>query len=118
MVGDDEAAGGLQLRALVGRAREDDDLALLAQADEDRAEQVVLEPVVQRDLRGRADERDRLRPVQPEGLEHGRVGLEVGEVVLLLEAGVAAQLAGGAVPRQALGRDRLGDDDRLRRAGS
>ena len=45
---------------------------------------------------------------RPSSCEHGRVGLEVGEVVLLLEARVAAQLACGSVSVEPLGRYRLG----------
>ena len=64
-----------------------------AQALEHLREQRVLEAVVERDLGRRAHHHDRLAAVEPELVEHGRVGLEVRQVVLLLEAGVAAQLA-------------------------
>ncbi len=52
----------------------------------------------------------------PELAEHSGVRLEVREVVLLLEARVAAQLAARAVPVKALRRDRVGHDDGLRQA--
>ncbi len=55
----------------------------------------------------------------PECARHGRVGLEVGEVVLLLEAGVLLQLRRDrVVTGEPLGRDRLGDDDARRRAAA
>ena len=48
----------------------------------------------------------------PDAAVLGEVGLEVGEVVLLLQTRIAAQLARrGAVRREALGRDRVGHDD-------
>ncbi len=80
-----------QLGALLGRAREHDGL-LAPQAVEHRGEQRVLEAVVERDGRRRAHDGDRPRRVEPELAEHRLVGLEVREVVLLLEARVAAQL--------------------------
>ena len=48
--------------------------------------------------------------------EHRGVGLEVRQVVLLLEALVGAQLAARAVALQALRRDRVGHDHRARQA--
>ena len=68
--------------------------------------------VVQRDRRRRADDGDRPGAIEAELGEHGGVGLEVRQVVLLLEPFVAAQLVERrAVRRQALGRDRVRDDD-------
>jgi hypothetical protein len=78
------------------------------------AEQVVLEAVIERDRRRRAHHGDRLLRVQAEIGRHLRVGLEIRQVVLLLEAGIASQLATRAVAVQPLGRDRLGNHDRLR----
>src|SRR6185295_6997572 len=93
-LGDDEA---VQLGALLGRAREDDGL-LAAQAVEHGAEQRILEAVVERHRRRRADDGDRPRGVEPELAEDGVVGLEVGQVVLLLQPRVRPQLGGrGAV---------------------
>ena len=63
-----------------------------AQALEHRAEDVVLEAVVERDRGRRAHDGDRRGRVEAELVEHRRVGLEVGEVVLLLEARVAPSL--------------------------
>ena len=58
-----------------------------------RANSGVLEAVVERHGRRRAHDDDRLRRVEPQLAEHRRVGLEVRQVVLLLEPRVAAQLA-------------------------
>ena len=96
-LGDDEA---VQLGALLGDARQDDGLRA-AQAVEDVGEDVVLEAVVERHHRRRAHDGHRLRGVEAQLVEHRRVGLEVGEVVLLLQARVALQLAPRAVARPA-----------------
>ncbi len=56
------------------------------------------------------------RGVEGELHEHGGVGLEVGEVVLLLEALIRAHLAPGAVAVETLGGDRVGHDDGLGQA--
>ncbi len=72
--------------------------------------------VVERDVRRRPHDDEHARPVDAEGRRHGRVGLEAGEVVLLLQAGVAPHLRGpGAERPQALAGDRVGDDDARRR---
>ena len=72
--------------------------------------------MVERDVGRRPDHDERPFGVEPELVEHGAVGLEVGEVVLLLQTGVPAQLRGlDAVAPQALGRNRVGDDDERRR---
>jgi hypothetical protein len=73
-------------------------------------EERISVPVVERDLRGRPHDYEHARPVEP--CDRLRCGLEVGEVVLLLQSLVAAQLRR---PRseagQPLGRDRVGHDD-------
>ena len=79
-----------QLLALGGRAGQDDGLHV-AQAIEQPGEDVVLEAVVERDVGRGADDGQRLVGVQAELVEHGAVGLEVGQVVLLLQPLVAAQ---------------------------
>ena len=64
--------------------------------------------------RGAHDVED-LRALDAELGEHAAVGLEVGEVVLLLEARVADQLApAGAVAREPLGRDRVRHEHAVR----
>ena len=100
---------------LRGHAREHHGLRA-AQPLQDGGEDVVLEAVVERDRRRRAHDGDRLAGIEAQLGQHRRVGLEVGEVVLLLQPGVAAQLAPRAVAVQALGRDRLGHDDGLGQA--
>jgi len=74
-------------------------------------EQIVLEAVVQRDLRRRAHDDDRALAVEPKLGEHRLLRLEVGEVVLLLQALIRAQLACRAVAVEPLWRDRVGHDD-------
>ena len=70
-------------------------------------EHVVLEPVVERQLRRRAQDREQL-PVRREAVRDRRVGLEGGERVLLLQARVPDEpRAVRAVAREALRRDRL-----------
>jgi hypothetical protein len=70
----------------------------------------VLMPVVHRDLRRRAHDDDDPRRVDPQLGEHRVVGLEVRQVVLLLEPRVLGQLAAvHPVLAQPLRRDGLGD---------
>ena len=88
-----------QLRALLRRARQHDRLHGAPQALQDLAEEIVLEAVIQRHRRRRADDRDRPRRVQPELGQDRRIGLEVGEVVLLLEP----RIAGAACPARRSG---------------
>ena len=87
-LGDDEA---VELRALLGDAGQHDGLRA-AQAREDVGEDVVLEAVVQRDHRRRAHDGQRLGAIEAQLVEDRRVGLEVGEVVLLLQPRVARSL--------------------------
>ena len=88
----------------------------LAQALQDPREQVVLEAVVERDLRRRPHDDDRARRVEAQLAEHARIGLEIGQVVLLLQALVRADLAPCAVALQPRRRDRVGHHDRTRQA--
>ena len=53
------------------------------------------------------------RGSMPSSSQDAVVGLEVGQVVLLLETGIAAELAVGAVAVEAPGRDHVGNDDGL-----
>ena len=76
-----------ELSALLGGAGEDHDLGA-PEAVEHAGEEVVLEAVVERDLRRRAHDGDRTSGIQTELAEDGGVGFEVGEVVLLLEPGI------------------------------
>ena len=104
------------LRALLGRAREHHRLGLLAQPLEHPREQRVLEAVVERHLGRRAHDGDGPRRIEPQLPEHGRVGLEVRQVVLLLQPRVAAQLPARAVGVEPLRRDRLGHHHGAREA--
>ena len=119
--GDDEAGNRAQLGALGRGAGQDDDLHSVARggvagAGEHVREQVVGEAVIQRHLRRRADDRDRALRIERQLGEDRRIGLEVGEVVLLLQTRIRANLAVRAVGLQALPRDRVGHDDRSRQA--
>ncbi len=79
---------------------------------QDGEEERVAVAVVQGDLRGRAGDHQPPGRVDPEPAGHGRVRLEIGEVVLLLQPRVAAELRRpGSVARETLGGDGLGDDD-------
>ncbi len=79
-------------------------------------EERVRGAVVERDVGRRPDHHERPAGVEPELLQHRAVRLEVREVVLLLQPRVAAQLRLlDAVPPQALGRNRVGDDHEGRR---
>ena len=71
--------------------------------------------VVERDIRRRAHDDDDALGVDAHLIEHAGVDLEVGEIVLLLEAGILAELLGpDAEALQPLGRDRVGEDHALR----
>ena len=70
--------------------------------------------MVERHVGRRAHDHERPVAVDRELPEHGLVGLEVGQVVLLLQPGVAAQLAARPVAVEALGRDRVGHHDGAR----
>jgi hypothetical protein len=75
-------------------------------------EQRVRVAVIERDVGRRAQHHEHTRRVDAPVGEHGRVGLEVRQVVLLLQARILLQLRRHrAVGLEALGRDRLGDDD-------
>ena len=68
--------------------------------------------MVERHVGRRADDDEDAAPVDAESLDRARVGLEVGQVVLLLETGVAAKLGRlDPVAAQPLRRDDLWDDD-------
>ena len=88
----------------------------IAQALEHTRKEVVLEAVVERNLRGGAHHDDRPPGVEPQLSKDRGVGLEVGEVVLLLQPRVGAHLATCAIAVEALGWDRLGHDHRPRQA--
>ena len=86
---------------------------------EDAREERVRLPVVERDVRGRADEDEHVRLVEPELVEGAAVGLEVREVVLLLQARVLPQLRRAhTVALEPLGWDRLGDEHARGRAAA
>ena len=87
-----------------------------AQAREHPLEELAREAVVERHLRRRAHDHDRPRAVQSQLPHHRRVRLEVGQVVLLLEARVATQLAPGPETLEPLRRDRRGHHHRARQA--
>ena len=117
--GQDEVADRAQLRALALGAGEHHGWAPSSRASarsrsRTDGEQVVLEAVIQRDVRWRAHRDDRFGAVEPQLVEHLFARLEVGEVVLLLEAFIRAQLPLRAVADEALGGDRVGHDDRRR----
>ncbi len=72
--------------------------------------------MVERDLRWGAHHDDRPAGVEPKLAEDRWIGLEVGEVVLLLQARVGAYLGARPVAVETLGGDRLGHDHRARQA--
>ena len=77
----------------------------------DVCEEDVAVPVVERHVGRRADDDEHPLAVDSERVQHGLVRLEAGEVVLLLEAGVPANLPGvGAEPVEPILRDRVGHD--------
>jgi hypothetical protein len=83
-----------------------------------REERIRL-PVVERDVRRRAEDDEDLGGVDVEALEQRAVRFEVGEVVLLLQSRILDELRRPrAVAAQALGRDRLRDDNLRRRAAA
>ena len=92
----DEAAEPLDLLALVRVARQHDHLPLLAQAGQHVPVGAVGETVVIGDLRRRPHDGQRLAAVDAELVQDGGVGLEFAQVVLLLEARVAPELAARA----------------------
>ena len=69
-------------------------------------------PVVERDIRRSSDDDEHPLSVEPELVENTGVGLEIAQVVLLLQAGVAADLGrGGAERVDPVLRDGVGNDD-------
>src|SRR5205085_3319332 len=94
--------------------RDDDRLhgVVPAQALEHLREERVRATVVERHVGRRADDHERAGGVDRPLRKHGWVWLEAGEVVLLLQPFVAAELLGpDAVALEPVGRDRLWDDD-------
>ena len=102
------------VRSLLVRARKDDGVNVVAatqQLERPREERVAA-AVIERDIRRWAEHDEDAAGADSERARDIRVGLEVGEVVLLLQAGIAGELRRlEAVTREALGGDRLGDDD-------
>ena len=85
---------------------------------ERQREERIRVPVVERDVGRRAQDDERSLRVDLPLLERPRVGLEVGEVVLLLEARVLEEFRRrGAVAGEPVDRDRVGHDD-LRRGAA
>src|SRR5436305_3553686 len=81
-------------------------------------EERVRMPVVERDVRRGAEDDEHALRVDRPCVENRRVGLEVGEVVLLLQAGVLEELRRlGSVAGESLGGNRVRDDD-LRRGAA
>ena len=75
--------------------------------------------MVERDIRRRTDDDEHARAVEPERGSDRLIGLEAGEVVLLLQPRVAAELGlVDAVAPQPLGRDRLRHDHPRRGAAA
>ena len=73
--------------------------------------------MVERDVRRRAEDDDHALRVDAEVGGHRRVGVEVGEVVLLLQPGIADELGrANAEALEADGRDRVGHDHPCRGA--
>jgi hypothetical protein len=71
--------------------------------------------VIERDIRRRADDDHDALGVDSHLLERAGVDLEVGEIVLLLEARISEQLLrADAEPLQPLGRHGVGEDHALR----
>ena len=103
------------------RAREDDGLDRLVRAEpaEHVGEQRALVPVVEGDVGRSPDDGDRPVVCQPEVCKDGGVRLEAREIVLLLQARVAAHFRGArAEPVEALLRDRVRHHDAPRRAAA
>ena len=88
---------------------------LLERSREDR----VARAVIERDVRRRTEDDEDPPGVDTQGSRDVGVGLEVGEVVLLFEAGIACELRRPEpVAPETLRRDRFGYDDARRRSGS
>src|SRR5581483_4104268 len=101
------------------RSREDErvDSLVAPEVLERLREERVRLPVVERDVRRRAEYDEHAVRVELPRVEDVRVRLEVGQVVVLLQTRVADELvADGAVAGEPLGRDRVGDDDLRRRS--
>jgi hypothetical protein len=82
----------------------------LRQALEDARKERGLETVVERHLGRGSDDHERAVGGQAELGEHRGVGLEVRQVVLLLESGIGADLSLRAVGEEALGWDHVRHD--------
>ena len=106
------------LSALIGRPWKDDgvDSRVAPEPLENVSEERVRLAVVQRDVRRSSHDDDGALAIQPELIEDSRVGRESVEVVLLLQARVAANLRGACTEAvEAVLGDRLRDDDTPRR---
>ncbi len=101
-------------RALLARPRQHDDLRSRVRPDavEHIAEERVPVPVIERDIRRSPNDDEHPLPVEPELVEDAGVGLEVAQVVLLLQAGVAAYLGRGRTEHvEPVLRDGIRNDD-------
>ena len=107
-----------QPRRLLPCARERDRMhvGIVAEPIDDRGEEVVAARVVEGELGRSSDHRDEPRPVRAERGKRVRVGLEVGEVVLLLESRVATELSRHS--RRSAGVARAGSRRAPARAGT
>jgi len=116
-------------RPLLWRSRQDDGVHVLCPAEvlEGLREERVRVPVVERHVGRRAQDDEHARRVDAEAAEQRAVGLEVGEVVLLLQARVLLQLrrlgaVGGerdrVVVQQAVRLERPDDAERLERGAA
>ena len=107
--------------ALLLGARQDERVHVLEPSEvvERHREERVRVPVVERHVGRRPQHDEHARRVDGELLEQRAVGLEVGEVVLLLQPRILEQLRRhGAVLLQPLRRNRVGHDDLRRRAAA
>jgi len=99
--------------ALLSGAWQHDGLHVGIAADvrQDLREQRVRLAVIERDVGRRADDHEDAAGIEAETRRQAGVGLEVGQVVLLLQARILEQLVGpDAVAAQSLGRDRVRHD--------
>src|SRR5918996_1443295 len=119
-LGDDERRKRecLELTTLLVRSRQDDgvDTFVRTQSPQKVGEERVLPAMVERDLGRSPDDYESSRRIEPELVEHDSPRFEAGEVVLLLQAGIAPHLSrSSAEPVEPLLRDRLRYDDHARR---
>ena len=97
-----------------GRPGEDDGLhrPIVTEPLDHLREERVAVAVVERDLGRGTDDDDHTRRVEAELDQHSRVRCEPGEVVLLLQARIAANLGScRSEPIEPFLRDRVGSDD-------